>query len=68
MELELLVWGDGTIRLTYWDSAAGADKVFLLGDDGRAYLTDYGDDDDQEIRRPVDLVLSLRQMAKDRQP
>lgn len=62
MQLELLVWGDGTIRLTYWDHMHGNDRVFLLDADGQAYET-TSIDDTTETFAPVDLVAVLREMA-----
>lgn len=58
MELELLTWGDGTIRLSFWDSLHGQDRIFILEADGRAYEADEAD-----TRTSVDLVLELRKMA-----
>lgn len=60
MNLELTTWGDGTTRLAYWDTISGADRIFILGDDGQAY-----EEDDDEQRRPVELVAVLRAMAKE---
>ena len=57
--LELMVWGDGTIRLSWWDSLHGEDKVFVLDDDGNAYMQD---DDGSKVEIP--LVLDLRDLAK----
>ena len=34
MELELARWGDDLIRITYWNSMTGEDRVFLLNTDG----------------------------------
>lgn len=58
MDFELLVWGDGTTRLVYWDYRHGHDVVFILGDDNKAYT-----EDDQDVRTEVDLVDVLRQLA-----
>jgi len=60
MELELLLWGDETIRLSFWDSLEGKDRVFLLGGDGLAYIE--GDDGTLEL---VNLVNELRGMVSD---
>lgn len=65
MELELLKWGDGTIRLAYWDSLEGKDRVFVLNEDGTACESDH---EDAETLTPVDLVAVLRQMAEEVRP
>ena len=56
--LELLNWGDGTTRLSFWDSEAGEDVTFILNEDGTADMESY----DQQIKG-VDLVQQLRKMA-----
>jgi hypothetical protein len=58
MQAELLIWGDGTIRLSFWDSLKGEDRIFILGDDGQAYV-----EEDDGSRSRVDLVVELREMA-----
>lgn len=58
MELELLRWGDGTIRLTYWDSIDGKDRIFILTADGQAF-----EEDADDVRHPVNLVTELHTMA-----
>jgi sensor domain CHASE-containing protein len=63
MDFELGAWGDGTIRLVFWDSAAGNDIVFVLDSDGQAYRASYVGDD-TEARTPVQLVLALRELAQ----
>ena len=42
--LELSKWGDGTIRLTYWDSLHGEDVSYILNDDDKVYIEDPSDD------------------------
>jgi hypothetical protein len=61
VELELLVWGDGTTRLTYEDYMEGKDRVFLLDANGNAFET-QSNADDTETLTPVNLVLILREM------
>ena len=56
--LELSSWGDGTIRLSFWDGDHGNDRIFILGEDGRAYV-----EDDDDNRTPVDMIAELRAMA-----
>lgn len=62
MRCELLAWGDGTIRLSFWDSLHGSVRDFILGEDGRAYI-EIEQSDGTEIREPVDLIAELRKMA-----
>lgn len=59
MRFELLAWGDGTIRLTFWDSDYGNDRSFILGVDGLAY-----EEAKDETRHVVDLIVELRKMVK----
>lgn len=61
MDLELLVLSDGTIRLAFWDSVEGKDRIFILGD-GRAYV-EIEQPDGSETRELVDLVGELRSMV-----
>lgn len=35
--MELLKWGDGTIRLAFWDAISGDDVIFALGEGGQAW-------------------------------
>lgn len=60
MDFELLAWGDGTIRLTYWNAETGDDIVIVLGSDGQAYLVTDIRDDGTEARQGIDLVPYLR--------
>ena len=61
--LELMVWGDGTIRLTYWDSMHGNDRIYVLGRTGLAFCSSH--DGDAETLTVIDnLVLELRELAK----
>ena len=55
MELELLQWGDGEIRLSFEDRINGKDRHFILDADGCAY-----EESDDEDRHPVNLVAELR--------
>jgi len=61
MELELMKWGDGTTRLAYWDSIHGADRIFVLSEDGTATEDCDGDTE----RHSVDLVAELRRMVEE---
>lgn len=63
MDFELLTWGDGTIRLTYWNTATGKDIVIVLAEDGQAYLVTDTRDDGTETRQGIDLVPYLRGLA-----
>lgn len=58
MELELLRWGDGTIRLYFEDYLEGKDRVFILWPDGTAA-------EDNDELTPVNLVLALRAMIEE---
>jgi len=62
MELELLEWGDGTIRLSSWDSMHGDDVIFILNEDGTAYRSYY--DGEEERQEPVNLVIALRELIQ----
>ena len=55
--LELMTWGDGTIRLTFWDSLHGDDKSYVLGD-GFVYLSN-----ESGTMTPIDLAVELRKLA-----
>ena len=57
--LELSAWGDGTIRLSFWDSDHGLDQIYILGDDGQAYT-----EDEKDERTPVDLIAALRALVE----
>lgn len=63
MELELLQWGDGSIRLSYWDHMEGKDRIFVLMGDGTAREAHGEDQEGEEILTPVDLVAALRAMV-----
>jgi len=56
--LELMEWGDGTVRLAYWDSLHGEDESFILHD-GEAYV-----EDEKGFRVSVNLVDELIRMVK----
>jgi hypothetical protein len=68
MELELSDWGDGSVRLTFWDSMHGDDRVFVLLEDGtaaKAIQTEIageveGEFDYIEHFEPCNLVWALR--------
>jgi hypothetical protein len=67
MEFELMVWGDGTIRLAHWDRLHGDDIVITLGKDGTATGTGYGRPEQKRGLEPYpidNLVLFLRQLAQ----
>jgi hypothetical protein len=63
LELELGQWGDGTIRLAFWDSLHGADVFFVLSAGGKAYRAGDEQEDGSEVLTEVDLVEVLRAMA-----
>lgn len=52
-------WGDGTVRLTFWNSLHGEDESFILDKDGQAYV-----EDEKGFRVSVNLVYKLRKLAK----
>lgn len=57
--LELMEWGDGTIRLTYWDSLHGENESYILDADGQAYI-----EDEKDFRVSINLVEKLRKLIK----
>lgn len=59
--LELLEWGDGTTRLTYWDNLQGEDISFILNDDGNVYIEDPSDD--KCVIRIYDFTNRLRELV-----
>lgn len=66
--MELGTWGDGTIRLAFWDSMHGDDRIFILNEDGtvgqHTYVYESEDDEEgREVVTPVDLVAKLRELA-----
>jgi len=66
MRAELLQWGDGTIRLAFWDSESGNDQIFILDADGKVYRSGFEDDGTPlgtETRTLVDFVAELRKLA-----
>ena len=63
MDLELMLWDDGTVRLAYWDFEHGADRVFVLGNDGKAREASQADND-EEVLIETDLVRELRKMSQ----
>lgn len=54
MNLELDVWGNGEVCLTFWDSIHGHDIVFVLNGDGSATVDS----------KKIDLVTELRRLAQ----
>lgn len=71
-EWELCEWGDGTIRLTYWDSLTAQDIVYVLNDDGTVERSEWvynGDDDESghEVMTRVNLSLALRAFISNRE-
>lgn len=66
MNLELSMWGDGTIRLSFWDNLRGKDVHFVLDEDGQARRRYYqSEESDDEMFEPVDLVLKLRELVQE---
>ena len=63
--MELIDLGDGTTRLTFWDSLHGDDLIFDLRADGSTWLQTGFDKDDKETFTQVDLVAELRRLAKE---
>lgn len=60
--MELLKWGDGTIRLSFWDAISGADVVFVLQPSGQAWRA--GETEEHgESWTPIDLVRELCSLA-----
>ena len=64
IDLELSEWGDGTTRLSFWDSLHGRDKHFVLREDGRVFEAQPNGPDD-EIMVLTSLVESLLKLLKD---
>jgi hypothetical protein len=64
MELELGTWGDGTTRLSYWDSMHGLDRHFVLNPDGTAVEAKTDDEGENETLEPINLVAVLRAMVE----
>ena len=62
--MELMKWGDGTIRLTFWDNVHGDDIMIVLNEDGTAQQSVAMHEDGREDFAPVDLVATLRKMAE----
>jgi hypothetical protein len=57
VDLDLCTWGDGGIRLVFWDYLQGQDQVFVLHADGTATQETEG-----ETETSVNLVLALREL------
>ena len=64
MDAELLVWGDGTIRLAFWDSLRGNDRIFILREGLDAMESSAAAEHDEEVLTPVNLIAELRKMAQ----
>jgi len=62
---ELSEWGDGSIRLAYWNALSGEDVIIRLEPDGRALLHTGYDENDIEQFMPIDLNPFLREAASD---
>ena len=58
MNMELLIWGDGTTRLSFWDNIHGNDRHFILDESGAVF-----EEDENDVRQLVDFVAELRKMA-----
>ena len=63
MIFALETWGDGTTRLTHWDSVHGDDVVFVRRDDG-AFRSIYAGEGKEQLLEQVDLLAELRRLAK----
>lgn len=65
-QLELMEWGDGTIRLSFWDSLHGHDEVFILNEDGTAERSTgfVSEDSDEESFIRVELPSALRELLE----
>lgn len=64
--MELLKWGDGTIRLSFWDVVSGNDAIFVLGEGGQAWRAEtvYSSPTDLEGKEKLiecDLALALHE-------
>lgn len=68
MKLELSEWGDGTIRLSFWDLLHGDDIHFILNLDGSASRSCGYDENDEEITEAVEkLPQALRNLLAERE-
>ena len=63
--LELSAWGDGTVRLSFWDSSEGKDRIFVLRQGQLCQLSLGIDDNGVETFREVDLVTELHKLVKE---
>lgn len=61
--MELGTWGDGTIRLAFWDRMHGDDRIFILNEDGTTSQSSGDDEAGEEVVTSVDLVAKLRELA-----
>lgn len=69
IDLELSTWGDDSIRLAFWDSIHGKDRIYILNADGSAHFAQPTDDpegeSDEEALTVVELVTTLRRLLAD---
>ncbi len=59
--MELSSWGNGRVKLAFWDYLSGNDRIFSLEPDGTVFEESMKDDD--ETRTVVNLVAVLRKIA-----
>lgn len=62
IQLELGLWGDGTMCLAFWDAMHGKDRIFILREDGTASRSSW-DGDFQQLTS-VNLVIELRRLIE----
>ena len=62
MELELARWGDDLIRITYWNSLTGEDRIFRLNTDGTVDEDVFVDEDNEMTTSNVNLCVKLREL------
>jgi hypothetical protein len=63
--LELSAWGDGTVRLSFWDSDEGKDRIWVLRQGQLCQVSLGFDENDVEQFREVDLVTELHKLVQD---
>jgi hypothetical protein len=59
--MEIYMMPDGQVRLCFWDSLYGEDRVFTIETDGTVFEETIEEDD--ETRKIVNLVEELRKIA-----
>lgn len=64
MQLELGLWGDGTMCLAFWDIMHGEDRIFVLHEDGTASRSSWNGDLHQLAS--VNLVTELRRLIEEK--